>query len=111
MNNHDYFTDKIILDAGERLFQLEEKLRELKDAEYPSDGPLQLIQLLDLIANRLAEKLIAFNKRIAVEYLGEEKESLVNGVKRLAYLVSLIYRWLGVIELAQSKYNPQYHQP
>lgn len=107
MNNHSYFTDRIVLDAGERLFQLEEKLQELKNAEYPSDGPLQLIRLLDLISGRLSARLITLNRSIAVEYNGEEKESLVYGIKRLAYFVSWIYRWLGIIELAQSKYNPQ----
>jgi hypothetical protein len=101
----DYFTDIIVLDGGERLFQLKEKLRELKDAEYPSDGPLQLIQLLDLISDRLAEKLIRLSKGIAAEHIREEKEKLITRVRRVAYTVSLIYRWLGAIELAQSKYN------
>lgn len=103
----DYFTDMIVLDAGERLFQLKEKLRELKDAEYPSDGPLQLIQLLDLISDRLSEKLIRLSKGIAAKHIREEKERLITRAKRIAYTVSLIYRWLGAIELAQSKYNPQ----
>jgi len=102
-----FSANKLVIDAGERLFELGQKLDDLRQAEYPSDAPHNLIALLGQVQERLIERLSEANVRIQAADSESDLELQAIFVSRLSLVVAFIYRWLGAIELSEKRYSPR----